>query len=243
MTKRYCFASRVAICLAALTIGQSANAVDGIGAVDLVEVWAYGTPPGGERDAIFRGHQVYTDETIETVRGGFVHMTFVDGTTLALGESTMLVLDDFVYDPNAADNMVADFAGGLFHLVSGDIDKGAVLISTPAMAIGLRGTDIVVQVGDDGTTDLAVIDGSVTATPTAGGPAVDVNAGQTVSGSPGDTTLILVNGLPNFATRDLPTATKGRRNLGGGDRSGGTAGGGSGNSSDVGGSDSSDPNG
>jgi len=44
---------------------------------------------------------------------------------------------------------------------------------------------------------------------------VIVNAGQTATGSPGDTTIVIIDGLPGFATSDLPSATSGRRNLGG----------------------------
>lgn len=203
-------------CLMVLAGAVEAQGPESIGNVDLVEVWAYSTPPGGARDSIFRGHQVFTDETIETVTNAYVHMTFVDGTTLAIGESTVLVLDSFVYDPNASDSLVADFTGGLYHLISGDIDNESVLIRTPGLAIGLRGTDIVVQVAEDGTTDLAVLEGTATATPTAGGETVDVNAGQTATGSPGIPTVVLTNGLPAFATTDLPTGTRGTRNLGGG---------------------------
>lgn len=233
----------IGACLLTLSGTAHAQGLEGIGNVDLVEVWAYGTPPGGVRDSIFRGHQVFTDETIETVTDAYVHMTFVDGTTLAIGESTVLVLDDFVYDPNAPDSLVADFSGGLYRLISGDIDKETVLIRTPGLAIGLRGTDIVVQVAEDGTTDLAVLDGTATATPTAGGETVDVNAGQTATGKPDDPTVILTNGLPAFATTDLPTGTRGTRNLGGGagpDRSGvgGDSDGGGDSSSSSGGSSS-----
>lgn len=228
-------------CLMALAGTAQAQGPESIGNVDLVEVWAYSTPPGGLRDSIFRGHQVFTDETIETVTDAYVHMTFVDGTTLAIGESTVLVLDSFVYDPNASDSLVADFTGGLYHLISGDIDKETVLIRTPGLAIGLRGTDIVVQVADDGTTDLAVLEGTATATPTAGGETVDVNAGQTATGKPGDPTVVLTNGLPAFATTELPTGTRGTRNLGGGrgdGRSGVSGGGDSGDSSSSGGASS-----
>jgi FecR protein len=212
---RFFCAAVMSAAVGAMTYAGTAPAAEGIGNVDLVQVWAYGTPPGSGRDAIFRGHAVVASETIETVRNGFVHVTFVDGTTLALGESTVLVLDDFVYDPNASDSMVAEFASGVFHLVSGAIDEENVVLQTPALAIGLRGTEIVVRVDDNGTTDLAVLGGSATARPTAGGDMVIVNAGQTATGSPGDTTIVIVNGLPGFATSGLPSATSGRRNLGG----------------------------
>ena len=225
--KRQFLLAPLVLALSAIGGTGTGHADEAVGNVDLVEVWAYGTPPESERDSVFRGHGVVVQETLETVRSGFLHVTFVDGTTLALGESTILVLDEFVYDPDSTgDSMVAQLASGLFHLVSGDLDNEGVVLETPALAIGLRGTDIVVRVGEDGTTDLAVRGGAATATPTAGGDTVVVNTGQTATGSPGDTTVILVDGLPNFADRDLPTATKGRRNVGGasgGDRGSGDA--------------------
>jgi len=215
-------ATALALAAGFLVWSTPADSADPIGDVDFVQVWAYGTPPGSGRDAIFRGHRVVSNETLETVSQASLQVTFVDGTTLALGESTTLVLDEFVFDPNASDSMVAQFANGLFHLVSGAIDEETVRIETPAMAIGLRGTDIVVKVDDEGNTDLAVRSGNATATPTAGGETVVVEAGQTASASPGDNTIILVSGLPSFATTGLPAGGAGFRNLGGGAGDAGT---------------------
>jgi hypothetical protein len=210
----------MAAAVAALFFAGSPRAADAIGEVDLVQVWAYGTPPQSERGAIFRGHQVVANETLETVKNGLVQVTFIDGTSLALGESTTLVLDTFVYDPDADDSMVAELTNGLFHLVSGDIDHEGVVLETPALAIGLRGTEIVVRVGEDGMTELAVREGTATATPTAGGDMVIVEAGQTASASPGDTEVVLLDGLPGFAVSGLPSGNRGRRNLGGATGSG-----------------------
>ena len=233
--RQYLRKTALALAMGLTTWSGSAGAAGPIGDVDVVDVWAYGTPPESGREAVFRGHQVVANETLETVRQAYLHVTFVDGTSLALGESTVLVLDEFVYDPNASDSMVAEFANGVFHLISGAIDEDTVRIETPAMAIGLRGTEIVVKVDDDGNTDLAVRGGSATATPNAGGETVIVGAGQTASGSPGGTTIVIVDGLPDFATTELPTGSSGYRNLGGGSGDSGAGTAGPGNFSGMGG--------
>jgi len=192
---------------AALAFAAGAQAQT-IGEVERLAVWGYGTPPGGSRGDLFRGSPVASGELVETVRGGEMLILFVDGTTLGLGGSSAMVLDELVFDPNSTDVMQIQLTQGFFHFVTGDIDKEAVEIVTPSMVIGVRGTDLAISVGDDGSTELGVRDGTATAAPAADGTPVgdrvDVAAGNTASAAVGDKAVAVSPGLSGAASGAMP---------------------------------------
>lgn len=218
-----------------------------IGEVELVRVWAYGTPPGGNRNDLRRTMPVQSGELVETVRTGELRIAFADGTTLGLGSQSSVLLDEMVYNGTQADSLSLELTSGFFHFVTGDIAKEAVRITTPAMVIGVRGTDLAISIDQDGNTEVGVRDGIATATPTAGGDTVTVGTGQTVSASPGDRSVGVSDGLSPAAGGTMPGAgvgTAGGRSTAG---SGSSGGGGSEveretHSSSASGSDSTDAN-
>lgn len=175
-----------------------------IGQVEVVRVWAYGTPPGGERGDLFRSNPVHQGETVETVRNGELRVRFADGTTLGMAGDSTIVLDELVYDGGAGDVLAIELSQGFFHFVTGDIAPEAVQISTPAMVIGVRGTDLAISVGEDGSTELGVRDGTATAAPAAGGDTVDVDTGNTATAEPGDTSVDVSPGLSAAAAGAMP---------------------------------------
>lgn len=88
-----------------------------IGAVRSVTVYAYGTPEGDDRGALFARTRVFAQERIETVRTGGLNIEFVDGTVLRLGSSSDLILDEFVYDDDTeTGQLVANVGKGAFRL-------------------------------------------------------------------------------------------------------------------------------
>lgn len=180
-----------------------------IGKVEVVSVWAYGTPVGSPREDLNRNSPVHTDELIETVRTGELRIGFIDGTTLGMGSESAVVLDELVYDPAAADSMKLQLASGFFHFVTGDIEKEGVVITTPTMVIGVRGTDLAISVDADGSTELGVRDGIATATPAVGGDTIEVAAGQTATAGPGDSDIDVSDGLSGRARGTMPASGSG----------------------------------
>ena len=76
---RYWFALAYALVLWSLFSGP-VLAQGNIGAVRNVVVYAYGTPEGENRGALFARTRVFAQERIETVRTGGLQIEFIDGT-------------------------------------------------------------------------------------------------------------------------------------------------------------------
>ncbi len=93
------------------------------------------------------GAPVYRDETIRTGPSGVVELKFLDDTNLALGSSSSVKLDQFVYAGNGtADKVVVALGRGAFRFATGASPKKAYLIQTPLAAIGVRGTNFTAEI-------------------------------------------------------------------------------------------------
>ncbi|MEQ8248287.1 MAG: FecR family protein [Alphaproteobacteria bacterium] len=171
---RFVFAAVLAL---PLTV-PSALALD-IGSVQSVLVYAYGTPATENRRALFPRTKVVTNEVVETVSDGGLHLTFLDGTDFRLGAESRVTLDEFVYDPDVSSGKMAlNLSKGVFRFVSGKLDKRGVRLVTPTVSIGIRGTDFFVVVADDGSTSVKVEEGEVEVTQLSGGASAIVVAGS-----------------------------------------------------------------
>lgn len=139
-----------------------------IGAVEEVRSTAFGTPPAGTRAMIALRRGVVQDERIETVSDAAVGMRFVDDTVFRVGPDSTVLLDSYVYDSRSGQGTVslAMLRGG-FRYVSGRMAKTGVLLVTPSVTIGVRGTDFAVIVHPGGMTDVFVFEGSVEMRPSA----------------------------------------------------------------------------
>jgi hypothetical protein len=107
---------------------------------------------GKETVAIVKGTVVETNDKVET-KNGRVKIVFKDNTAVTVTESSALVIDDFVYDPNSgAGKLGLKATAGAVRYVSGAIAKDPknVKINTPTAAITVRGTDFVMAVSETG---------------------------------------------------------------------------------------------
>jgi len=97
------------------------------------------------------GDAVYRNEVVRTGVDSRAKLVFLDSTNLAVGPTSRIVLDRFVYqgDPNA-EKVAVNLAKGVFRFTTGNLDKRAYTITTPTAAIGVRGTvlDIAVRSAD-----------------------------------------------------------------------------------------------
>ena len=213
---------------AGLVVAAPANSADVIGEVGLLTVWAYGTPPDEPRRDLRVRSEVHAQELIETVKSAEVRIEFNDGTILGLGAESTIYLDELIYDGGAQDSMVLTITQGFFHFVTGDIAPEAVVIETPAMIIGIRGTDLAIGVDENGSTTLGVRDGTATATPAIGGTTVEVGTDQTATAEVGDRSVGVSDGLSSRSAGVMPG---GSPSGGSGGRDGGSDGGGGGGGS------------
>ena len=123
--------------------GNPAAAADNIGQAVGLTPAANGTVAG----VLSVGTPVYRDETIRTGPSGVVELKFLDETNLALGASSSVKLDQFVYAGNGtADKVVVALGRGAFRFATGASPKKAYVIQTPLAAIGVRGTNFTAEI-------------------------------------------------------------------------------------------------
>ncbi len=166
--------------------GLPAGAQERIGRVELVEVWATGTPEGGREAAKFIGNGVLARETVTTSAGGALHLILADRTELRVGSNATLKLDEYVYDPKGgAGKATLAVTRGIARFITGRMQKEQFAVRTPNVEIGVRGTDFSVWVEPDGRTTIWVTEGAITVRPLTGGAIADVGADETVAVAPG----------------------------------------------------------
>jgi hypothetical protein len=157
---------KVAATVAAMSVllrAGIAEAMD-VGALEDVRQNVYGVAPQGGEAVKRKGDPVLFQETLETLDESSALVRFIDDSKLSIGAKSKVLIDEFVFDPkNAKGNALIDISVGTLRFVTGEMPKGGVVIKTPTATLTLRGTDVVVHVHPDGTTDTTVYDGKVEA--------------------------------------------------------------------------------
>ena len=169
LTRREALASTAAAALVIVPSASAGETQGGVGAVaDIVNV-AWGTVAPEPRDEIEFEDGVYMNEVIETDDESAVVITFSDGSKLTVGENAKVTIDTYVYDPGAGSGAQSvTVAKGAFRFLSGAIPKEKVKLQTPTVTIGIRGTELIFDVAEDGETELSTVAGKVDCTDGAG---------------------------------------------------------------------------
>lgn len=121
---------------------SNSQAATKVGTAAAVNTDAFGTPPGAVREVKLIGDNVVYNERIQTSNSGLVQVLLNDGSTFTVGANSDLVIDEFVYDPDAGTGkLVASFGKGVVRFVGGKVSKkkGGVAVKTPVGTIGIRG--------------------------------------------------------------------------------------------------------
>jgi len=99
---------------------------------------------GGHVTALQVDTPLHLDDTVMTPADARLEITFVDGTTLTLGEKASITLDSYVYTPAQTGNQLAvSVVQGAFYFVSGQMGKlpdRDMSVRTAYATIGIRGT-------------------------------------------------------------------------------------------------------
>jgi hypothetical protein len=170
------------VCLSAILSTQAQAEVQ-IGAVLQPEyMGAIGQLPTGTEHELIFSEPVYAEETVLTDAQASTALQFLDQTQLRVGKSSTVKLDKFIYDPGTGDGAaLLNFGVGAFRYVSGALGKSNKMqLATPTAVLSIRGTDLVIAVGADGTTQVAVLDGEIEVTP-CGGAAAIAKMGETAT--------------------------------------------------------------
>lgn len=127
-----------------LHISTPAMAADEAGIVFAKAGTATADGEAGKRD-LERNDPIYVGDTVNTNEDGKVQIVFHDDTVLALGPESEIIIDEFIYDPSAADksSFFARMNQGMLRLISGKVvqeNPERFQLQTPMSVIGIRGT-------------------------------------------------------------------------------------------------------
>jgi len=140
----------------------TAPAAEGIGEAMAVIDAASVSGQVGERTLVV-GSKVFIGDLVATDAAGEAQLLFSDGTRMVVGPNSALVIDEFVFRGNAAENRFAVRAlGGVYRFISGDSGDRNYSIQTPSATIGVRGTAFDFTVTPEGETKLVLLQGIAT---------------------------------------------------------------------------------
>jgi len=152
---------------------------EGVGEVVLARNEVRGTPAGGAAKALAVGDGLALGLRVETGADSAAKMTFDPSGSLTLGSRAKVTLDAARVDQvTGRSESALSVLGGAVRLALGKLFKGEVAIDTPTAVVGVKGTDLRVEVDEPtGATAVTVTEGVVTVRSKAGGE-VTVRAGQ-----------------------------------------------------------------
>ncbi|MDC1132132.1 FecR domain-containing protein, partial [Gammaproteobacteria bacterium] len=119
-----------------------------------------------ERKLVAAGYQIIQNHVIETDGIGRAQMLLMDGTSLAVGPNSSVVLDKFVYNPITAEGSLEVTAKGLLRIVGGKVTKKQpALIRTNSATVGIRGGIAIVETEEISTTAAFIYGTQMTVSP------------------------------------------------------------------------------
>ncbi len=144
---------RATVLLAAMVLTTMPVAAQQVGTATAVNPLSESTPPGASTVALTVGSRIVHKERIHTTPSGTVQLLFLDKSTLSIAPNTSLLIDEYVYDPNAnSGHMLVSLTEGVLRFVGGKLSHaGAATVATPAAAVGIRGGTATVSNGKGGT--------------------------------------------------------------------------------------------
>ncbi len=162
-------------------LGAGAVAAPPIGRVTEVTGEVIAVQADGTVVTLALDDPVYQGDVIETGEGAALAITFVDETVFSLGQSARMVMDSFVFDPTTHDGAsMVSVLEGVFMFVSGEVaasNPDAMMVRTPVMTIGVRGTSVAGESGAEGGLNTVVL------LPDPGGISVGAVVVQTFGGA------------------------------------------------------------
>jgi hypothetical protein len=143
---------------------------------------ATGTRIGATPRNLYFQEAVYAEEEVKTSQEGGTELQFLDRSHLHMGANTTIVLNRYVYDPETQDgSAVVVLISGAIRYVSGLlINKRNISLRTQVANVGLRGTELLMFVLEDDTTQIDVLGGVVKVTPCRNRPSLEAEAGERI---------------------------------------------------------------
>lgn len=119
------------------------------------------THADGTQDTLGQDSAVYQGDLLVTGEDAAIAITFVDETAFSLGENARMVLDELIFDPSTLEGSSSfSVLEGVFVFVSGEIaanNPDEMIVRTPVATIGIRGTKVGGQAGQEGDVNSVVL--------------------------------------------------------------------------------------
>ncbi len=150
----------------------AASAVS-VGQISLVIGDARVTRGDGSQAQLRQGGDVFVGDKVRTGANGHVHLRFVDRGAVSIRPDSVLEVQAYHYDPARpqANEVRLRIEHGTARSISGaatEIDKSRFRLNTPIAAIGVRGTDFIVQTNGE-QMRAVVAQGSISVSPLGAG--------------------------------------------------------------------------
>jgi hypothetical protein len=115
------------------------------------------------------GDGVVQNEVLTSNGSGIGQFEFRDGTKLALGPNSTVVLDQFVYAGDSSEaKIVLNLTQGALRFITGNASHDAYQINTPTATIAVRGTAFDVYAQPSGDMAVAMLNGAIEVCPRSG---------------------------------------------------------------------------
>jgi len=145
--------SRFSLLLVAAIAAAAPAWAQQVGTATAVNPTSESTPPGGTTGPLQVGAHIVHNEQIHTTATGTAQLLFTDKSSMSIAPNTNIVIDQYVYDPNAQKgHMLVSLAKGALRFVGGELShSGDAVITTSAATIGIRGGTATIIQGPKGT--------------------------------------------------------------------------------------------
>ena len=144
---------RFTVALTCALLAAAPAAAQQVGTATAVNPLSESTPPGGATAPLMVGAHIVHKERVHTTPAGTVQLLFTDKSSMSIAPNTDIVIDEYVYDPNAnSGHMLVSLTKGALRFVGGQLShQGEATITTSAANIGIRGGTVTVIQGQNGT--------------------------------------------------------------------------------------------
>src|SRR3984885_5904528 len=146
------FTVALVVAFSATLLATASASAQQVGTATAVNPLSESTPPGGTTAPLVVGAHIVHKEKVHTTPAGTVQLLFTDKSTMSIAPNTDIVIDEYVYDPNAkSGNMLVSLTKGALRFVGGQLShQGEATITTSAANIGIRGGTVTVIQGPNG---------------------------------------------------------------------------------------------
>jgi FecR protein len=143
---------RFILALTSVLLAAASASAQQVGTATAVNPLSESTPPGGTTGPLVVGAHIVHKERVHTTPAGTAQLLFTDKSSMSIAPNTDIVIDEYVYDPNAnSGHMLVSLTKGALRFVGGQLShQGEATITTSAANIGIRGGTVTVIQGPNG---------------------------------------------------------------------------------------------